>query len=120
VRDDESEISNEMNGHGIRQTKPVRQSLLTRNHSDLYALWDEWQHGIGTNKPARSFTSRERGACKSLYSFRKSFWTLVDELVRRGNTSRVAIDHIYTVYGRSKSVTEVLRLIKKDRNRALA
>ena len=80
-------------------------------------LWKEYEHGIGNSKPARDFTSKERGALKWKYAFRNNLWNLVDRLVRQGNTSDVAIDRVYDTYGRSKSPTEILRAIRTGKAR---
>lgn len=77
----------------------------------LYTLWDEYESGMDGRKPARLLTSSERGKCKKVYSFRNRFWSTVNKMIRRGNTSRVAIDRIYSVLGESKSVTAVLRAL---------
>jgi len=50
---------------------------------------------------------------------RKVFWEVVERLMRRGHTSRVAIDMIRAVYGQSKSVTAVITLMRDDRARGI-
>ena len=40
-------------------------------------------------------------------------WTLIDDMVRRGNHFNVAIDRIYAVYGHI-SVTDLYKRIKAD------
>ena len=66
-------------------------------------------------KPAKDFNSGERGAVKSKYSFRKAFWEKAAEMVRAGDTAQVACDKIYSCYGESMSVTDILRKMKADR-----
>ena len=63
-------------------------------------LWHEYEFGIGGRKPARQFTSVERGRVKFKYSRRKIIWNAIDRMVRSGSTAQVAIDNIYEVYGR--------------------
>ena len=78
-------------------------------------LWDEWEFGCGGRKAAKNFTSRERGASRSIYSFRRGFWDLCCNLIARGHTRSTAIDEIYHVYGRGLSVTRILRQINMDK-----
>ncbi len=97
---------------------PVRvQAKLTKRPSDLFALWNEYEHGVGGCKPARQFTAAERGQVKWMYSFRLCFWQLVDTMTRRGHTSETAIDAVYAAYGRSKPVSDILRAIRQDKKR---
>ena len=103
-----------MNGSKPAQAPVVRLSKCPRN---LYILWQEYEFGFEGRKPAREFTSEERGANKFAYSRRKVFWELVDKLTRRGYTSDVAIDKIYTVYGRSLPVSTILLKLRQDRRR---
>ena len=90
-------------------------ALLSKGPKNLYILWDEWVDGMGGNKPARLFTMCERGKNKSLYSRRKVFWDKVSEYVKAGKSANEAIDKIYGVYGHEKSVTEILRDMRNDR-----
>ena len=71
-------------------------------------------HGIGGRKAARFFTREERGKAKSKHCRRNRFWKLVNNLIAKGLTSRVAIDTVHEVYGQSKGVTQLLDLIGKD------
>ena len=49
------------------------------------------------------------------YSRRKIFWDVIENLVRKGHTSNVAIDKTYLVYGRSNSVNTILLRMRDDR-----
>ena len=80
---------------------------------DLYQLWQEYEFGIGGRKPARQFTSVERGAVKFTYSRRKIIWDAIDRMVRSGVTAQVAIDRIYGVYGRL-NVSAMVRAMRQD------
>ena len=90
-------------------------SSLCKNPRTLHVLWDEWEFGCGGRKAAKNFTSRERGASRSIYSFRRGFWDLCCNLIARGHTRSTAIDEIYRVYGRGLSVTQILRQINRDK-----
>ena len=94
------------------QAPRVRLSKCPR---DLFVLWREWEQGISGAKPAKQFTNTERGANKFTFLRRRVFWDCVEEMVRRGQTSDVAIDSIYRVYGWSKSVTKILCEMGKDK-----
>ena len=89
-------------------------SLMQRPRT-LHDLWAEWQHGGGGRKPAKDFNSGERGAVRSVYSFRKPLLDKVAELVRAGDTANVACDKIYAVYGEGLSVATILRKMRADR-----
>jgi hypothetical protein len=91
-------------------------ALLVKCPRDLFVLWQEYEHGIDGSKPARLFTSKERGQCKYTFSLRMNFWSIVEEMIRRGHTSDSALDKVYSVYGRAESTTCILRAIRKDKN----
>jgi hypothetical protein len=97
-------------------TKPAQ---LSRAPKSLYLLWDEYEKGLENHKAAKDFTQHERGAVKYNYYRRNVFWEAVEQLVRRGHTSRVAIDMIRVAYGQSKSVTAVINLMRDDRKRRI-
>ena len=78
----------------------VGAATLSRCPRNLYVLWQEYEFGLGGRKPARQFTSAERGRVKFKYSRRKIIWGAIDRMVRGGATAQVAIDRIYEVYGR--------------------
>ena len=92
---------------------------LSRSPKSLYLLWDEYEIGLEGNKAAKDFTQHERGAVKHNYCRRNVFWEVVERLMRRGHTSRVAIDMIRAAYGLSKSVTQVINLMRDDRTRGI-
>ena len=96
--------------------KPAK---LSKSPKSLYLLWDEYERGLENNKAAKDFTQHERGAVKHTYSRRNAFWEVVERLMRRGHTSRVAIDMIRAAYGLSKSVTKVIDSMKDDRARQI-
>ena len=87
---------------------------LSKNPRDLYTLWKEYQFGLHGQKPAKDYTTAERGANKCNYCRRKRFWSVVELMIRQGETCDTAIDRIYTVYGRYMSVTKVLKELGND------
>ena len=107
---------------GLSPARPIRRTegistqsaSLSPHPRTLYELWDEYVIGIGGRKPAREFTSRDRGKLKYKYYRRKKLWDLVSALTRSGLTHHVAIDRIYQVYGRQNSVTTIIAAIKRD------
>ena len=107
---------------GLSPARPIRRTegistqsaSLSPHPRTLYELWDEYVIGIGGRKPAREFTSRDRGKLKYKYYRRKKLWDLVSALTRSGLTHHVAIDQIYQVYGRQNSVTTIIAAIKRD------
>ena len=83
----------------IAPVRPIRQFdvprinvTLSASPRTLYDLWDEFNHGIGGQKPAKDFTPRERGMVKHKYSRQKVVWDTVARLVNSGLTSHVSID----------------------------
>jgi len=97
----------------------TKAAQLSRSPKSLYLLWDEYEIGLEGNKAAKDFTRHEKGAVKHSYCRRNAFWEVVERLMRRGHTSRVAIDMIRTAYGLSKSVTKVIDLMRDDRARGI-
>nr|KAE8923624.1 hypothetical protein PF009_g26130 [Phytophthora fragariae] len=90
---------------------------LAKRPRDLFELWHEFEFGLNGGKPAKEFTRAERGANKFAYSRRKVFWDIVTCLVRAGFTSDTAIDKIYAVYGRQRSVTAILVALRQAKKR---
>ena len=90
-------------------------ATLSPRPPNLFVLWEEWLVGVGGRKPAKRFTSSERGKVAYNYSLRNCFWTVVDTMVRSGITSDVAIDRVMAVYGAGTSVTDVCRAMRKDK-----
>ena len=88
---------------------------LYKGVKNLYDLWHEYEFGLAGNKPAKHFTSRERGQCRFLYSRRRVFWDTVQRMINAGHTSDTAVDRVYLVYGRSLAVTYILRKMAADR-----
>ena len=109
---------------GLSPGRPIRATTsnpisadLSAHPRTLYELWDEYNNGIGGRKPAREFSAQERGKVKYKYYRRKKFWDLVSGLTRNGLEAHVAIDRIYQVYGRGKSVTQIIQHIIIDKKR---
>ena len=84
----------------------------------LNDLWQEYQHGIGGNLPAKYFNGRERGRAKSHYSRRNLVWTVIKDLVIAGLDADVVIDRIYQAYGYNKSVTYIISRMYADKRTA--
>ena len=82
--------------------------------SDLHALWAEYTHGIAGSKPAKDFTTAERGREKYKYSRRKVVWSLIDEMTNKGYSAEGAIARIYQTYGHKLSVSKITIAIRKD------
>jgi hypothetical protein len=93
----------------------LRPAELSPLPKDLYVLWDEYMDGIAGRKPAKDFTTQERGAVRHMYCRRKIIWDLVSLLINAGRTAQVAIDTIYAVYGEGTNVTAIINGIKNDR-----
>lgn len=93
---------------------PQQRKLLS-TPKNLYDLWKEYEFGLFGKKPAKSTTSEERGLCRFAYSRRKIFWDVIENLVRKGHTSDIAIDKTYLTHGRGNSVSAILLRTRTDR-----
>ena len=80
----------------------------------LYALWNEYESGVGGNKPAKDFTRAERGKVKHMYSRRLVLWKVVERLISRGASCDEAVHRIYNVYHPKEKTTAILNALKKD------
>ena len=100
----------------VAQTRgQSRVAKLSKCPRSLYDLWKEYVTGFSGNKPARDFTSSERGARRFVYAKRNHVWQLVVKLTRMGYSSDKAIDKIYDVYGHNTSVTNIIKGIVADK-----
>ena len=64
---------------------------LYRGVKNLYDLWHEYEFGLSGNKPAKYFTSQERGKCRFIYCRRKVFWDVVKSFINTVQSSDTAI-----------------------------
>ena len=92
--------------------------MLSKGPKTIHDLWQEFQHGIGGNLPAKQFNYRERGKCKGHYSRRNLVWTVIKDLVVAGIDADVACDRIYQAYGHNKSVTYIISKMYEDKRNA--
>ncbi len=106
------------NTAGLPRADP-RPALLCKTPRTLSVLWDEYQNGIGGNKPARLFTPRERGntanGVKHKYHDRKVIWKCMERLIRAGCTEQEAIHQIVGVYG-DITITNLVRAMRPHEN----
>lgn len=87
---------------------------LSKTPRDLYALWDEYDNGIGGRKAAKNFTAHEKGQCTSTYCRRKVLWDLIQRVINHSGTDyRTAIEEIYGVYG-YLSITKLHKKVLAD------
>ena len=102
----------EVTGNLEAREKPAQ---LRKNQRSLYALWNEFEFGVGSDKPAKDYNSRDREANRYLYSKRKIFWDLVVLMVNRGREANDAIDSIYKHYGYKTPVSTIIKHLQKER-----
>lgn len=88
---------------------------LSRNSKSLYTLWHKYEYEIGSRKPAKCFTSRDRGSIRYNFSKRKVFWDLVVLMANRCREASESIDMIYKHYGYKVSVTFILMRLQRER-----
>ena len=90
---------------------------LEKNDHCLYRLWIEYEFEIGSNKPAKEFTSIERGTCKFVYSLRKVFWNKVSEMVGARWNYTEACNIIKKDYGGGLCATKIIQAIRSNRRK---
>jgi hypothetical protein len=95
-------------GAAIPQTTAHMVLHLSTCPKDLWVLWKEWERGLGGGKPAKAYTSAERGANEFSFLHHKVFWDPIKGMVRRGQTLDVAINNIYRAHEWKNSVTKIL------------
>ena len=108
--------NNNNNTMTMAATNQVGRPAVLAMPRDLYQLWNEYTQGLQGNKPASQFTTPERGRWKHKYTRRKVFWDFVKGMINAGQTINIAIDRLYQVYGRDKSVTAIINQLRRDRN----
>ena len=91
------------------------QVTLSSNPRTLYDLWEEYNTGIGGRKAAKHFSPSERGKVKYKYTRRKVVWEVITKLTNSGLHANTAIDRIYEYYGREKTVTQIINIMRRDR-----
>jgi hypothetical protein len=96
---------------------PQCRAELSKGPGSLHELWTEWTHGIGSLKPAKDFTSAERGKSRYTYSRRRVFWDMVSHHLLADISSDLTIARIYGAYGRSLGVTEILKRMTRDKQK---
>ncbi|KAL9179019.1 hypothetical protein ACHAXT_011992 [Thalassiosira profunda] len=78
---------------------------------------EEYESGVGGNKPARLFSKSEKGRSRFMYSRRLIIWSTIDRMVKRNVSADVAIDHIYEQCGGPGTpVNTVIERLKEYRN----
>jgi hypothetical protein len=90
-------------------------SSLSPTPRTLYVLWQEYEYGVGGRKAARLFTTVERGKVKYTYHRRKVVWDVIAMRIRAGDTSQIAVDTIYEVYGVNSTVSRIINQMRADR-----
>ena len=87
------------------------------NPKSLHTLWNEYETGIGGNKPAKLFNHKEKGRDKYRYSKRLVFWGKIAGMIRSGWTSTDAINKVINHYGTNLSITKIMLAMQKDRHK---
>ena len=101
------------------QQTSIARATLSKCPRTLYVLWQEYEFDLAGQKPAKHFTSDERGRNKFTYCLRKFFWTTVVNMIRQGYSHDTAIDKVYDTYEPrvGRSVTKILRAMRTDKTR---
>jgi Transcriptional activator of glycolytic enzymes len=90
-------------------------ATLSPTPRTLAELWEEYQFGIGGRKPAKDWSSTERGntrqGIKQKYYRRKMVWLTMEKLMATGMSRDAAINKIRQAYGWRCSVTQIINFI---------
>jgi len=100
----------------LRRGDIAPNAQLANNVKTLLELWREYNFGIGTNKPARQFTSAERNqsnGIKMKYSRRMCIWRVQVYLLNAGLAIEAANQRIIDTYQTDKP-TAIILCIKRD------
>jgi hypothetical protein len=78
-----------------------REARLVARPRCLYELWQEYQFGIGNNKPAKNFTTAERNnrddGLKQKYHYRNKVWKLQSYMMNAEITRLYNSSHVTTI-----------------------
>jgi hypothetical protein len=82
------------------------------------SLWTEYEFGIGGRKPAKNWTAAERGnqKQKQTYYRRNCIWKIQLHLINKGHRIEAANAIIRSTYGERTSITNISKLIVRDRS----
>lgn len=87
-------------------------SLVSKSKGPLHTL--ARVHRLSDCKPARLFTSIEKGKVSSIYNKCKKVWKLIQGLInKRSKDYQIICDAIYAAYGH-ESVTTIIKNIQRD------
>jgi hypothetical protein len=94
------------------------EAKLVDRPKSLHELWEEYQYGIGNNKPAKDFTTAERTnrateTTKVLYNKNK-IWRIQSYMLNAGWTVEAMNAKIIEVYG--GTVTRIIKGVISDGN----
>jgi hypothetical protein len=88
-----------------------RKAKLKVDIANLYDLWLEYDTGLDEHKAARQFSKRERSR---LWYRRNVFWETVAARLKVGDTVKVTCHKIYSKYGQTKSVDDIVGMMVQD------
>ena len=101
---------------GPREIQRDGGAFLIERPKSLAEIWQEYDTGVNGNKAARLFTPAERGRVRKKYSRRNLAWTKIEAGIRAGRGHQEAIDELYSQYGASCTVTQILNKISSENN----
>ena len=99
----------------VDETDYVFRYSLSGCPKTLNQLWVEYDRGIGGRAPAKNFTSIQRGKVTKTYYKRNLVWRCIATLIRSGHTAESACANIYSTYGESLSVTNIMKRFQRDK-----
>jgi hypothetical protein len=114
---EEREARNNFEAAAEALVGPVLVAELSRAPKTIFDVWMEYAFGIGGRKPAKDFTSLERGANRFAYCRRKVVWDCISKHVNAGFLAATAIDRILECYGRNQNVSAIITAMVNDKKR---
>jgi Transcriptional activator of glycolytic enzymes len=91
-------------------------ATLSPSPASIHDLWAEWTRGIGGQKPASQFTTRDKEAAgRCTFSRRNNVWRIIKRLVDAGINADVACNCFYQAYGQTKGVSAIIQCVLDDR-----
>jgi len=104
----------------LPQRNVDRNAKLHPRIQTLSDLWEEYQFGIGDNKPAKSFSSQEKNAKKTKQTHyrRSKVWKLQCYLINAGYSIFEANARIADVYNSTKPTSIILQITRDQKNQS--
>jgi len=97
-----------------------RNAVLHPRMQTLAGMWEEFQFGIGDNKPAKSFSLAEKNhrKHKQMHYRRSKIWKLQCHLTNAGYSVHEANARMSDVYNSTKITSIIMQIIRDQKNQS--